>query len=239
VLREVPGAVKVSPGQVVIPGPHAPVRMDMKVTPDMLGADPVPLDAHTYTGVTSYAAGQFPAWLHDEVQRIEQEELGDENGYPVGSTEMGILVDKGPAFLACMSASFGGGPITGPCHPALVTGRDDGTWSYEWGMGSDDFLEPGAEMELFTSEDYSDGLPSTVWIGGLDGTDVARVVFDLADGSKTDAEVLPGTFVPGDTIFWANLTGELRQVTAYDASGTKIDDHLIQSCSGGVDCEVR
>lgn len=106
-------------------------------------------------------------------------------------------------------------------------------------MGSDDFLQPGKEMELFTSEDYSSGSPSTVWIGGLDGTDVARVVLDLADGSRRDAEVMAGTFVPGDTMIWADVPGDLTHETAYDAAGDVVDDHAITSCSGGVDCEVR
>jgi hypothetical protein len=64
-------------------------------------------------------------------------------------------------------------------------------------------------------------------------------VLDLADGSTTDAEVLAGTLVPGDTMFWANVPGDLTHVTAYDADGDVVDDHAITSCSGGVDCEVR
>jgi hypothetical protein len=28
-------------------------------------------------------------------------------------------------------------------------------------------------------------------------------------------------------------------VTAYDAAGELVDDHAIEACSGGVDCEVR
>ena len=54
-----------------------------------------------------------------------------------------------------------------------------------------------------------------------------------------DAEVLAGTLVPGDTMFWADVPGELTHVTAYDADGEVVDDHAITSCRGGVDCEVR
>lgn len=240
VLDEVPGAIQVSAGQVVIPGPDIGQRMDVKVDADLLAGAPVPLEAHTYTGVTAYPAKAFPAWLYDEVLRIEQEELGDEDGYPVGSTEMGILVETGNAELACMRprASDGENMPGDRCFPTLVS-EADGARTFQWGMGSDDFLEPGAEMELFTSDDYSAGSPSTVWIGGLDGTAVERVVFDLADGSTVDASVLPGTLVPGDTMFWANVEGEPTMVTAYDADGGVIDDHKISACSGGVDCEVR
>jgi hypothetical protein len=54
-----------------------------------------------------------------------------------------------------------------------------------------------------------------------------------------DAEVLAGTLVPGATMFWADVPGELTHVTAYDADGEVVDDHAITSCRGGVDCEVR
>lgn len=241
VLAQVPGAEQVSPGQVVIPGPGTGQQYDQKVPADELAKPPVPLGAHTYVGVTAYAPKQFPAWLYDEVQRIEQEELGSKKeGYPVGSTEMGILVDSGRAELACLARrSSGGEPMPGSsCYPALVS-TVGGSSYLRWSMGTDDFLEPGKEMELFTSEDYSSGSPSTVWIGGLDGTDVERVVLDLADGSTMDAEVLAGTLVPGDTMFWADVPGELTHVTAYDAQGGVVDDHTITSCRGGVDCEVR
>lgn len=241
VLREVPGAVRVSAGQVVIPGPGTGSRHDQVVDPRDVAAGPVTLDAHTYAGVTSYPRNAFPAWLFDGVQRIEEEQLADEDGsYPVGSTAMGILVESGDAQLVCLArrASSGEDMPGDGCYPALVSATDD-TMRLRWSMGSEDFLEPDREMELFTSEDYSSGSPSTVWIGGLDGADVDRVVLDLADGSSTEATVLPGTFVPGDTIFWANVPGELRHVTAYADDGAVVDDHAIESCSGGVDCEVR
>lgn len=242
VLREIPGAVRVSAGQVVIPGPGTGPKWDEEMAVEDLARPPVPLGAHTYIGVTAYSPRHFPAWLYDEVQRIEQEELGNlKTGYPVGSTEMGILVDSGDAELACLPprSSVGENMPGDACYPALIS-TVGGSSYLRFSMGTDNFLEPGEEMELFTSDDYSSGSPSTVWIGGLDGTDVDRVVLDLADGSTMDAEVMAGTFVPGDTMFWANVPGdELRQVTAYAADGTVIDDHAVLACSGGVDCEVR
>ena len=241
VLREIPGAVRVSVGQVVVPGPGTGPRDDQVVDPGDVAAGPVDLDAHTYAGVTAYPRRAFPGWLFDEVQRIEEEELAHEDGsYPVGSTEMGILVESGDAQLVCLvrRASSGEEMPGDRCYPALVSATD-ARMRLRWSMGSEDFLEPGAEMELFTSEDYTSGAPSTVWIGGLDGTDVERVVLELADGSTTEAEVLSGTVVPRDTMFWANVPGDLRHVTAYDADGTVVDDHAIEPCSGGVDCEVR
>jgi hypothetical protein len=240
VLSDIPGAKQVSPGQVVIPGPGTGTQLDEELAPDVLAQPLVPLGAHTYSGVTAYTPDQLPGWLYDRVQRIEKQLGSKQKGFPVGSTEMGILVDSGRAQLACLAdRSSHGEDMPGEgCYPALVS--TVGASSYlGWAMGSDDFLEPGREMELFTSEDYSSGSPSTVWIGGLDGTDVTRVVYEMADGSTTGAEVLAGTLVPGDTIFWANVPGDLTHVTAYDAAGDVVDDHAITSCSGGVDCEVR
>lgn len=239
-LADVPGAVKVSPGQVVIPGPGTGGQLARPVPADDLARPLIDLGAHSYAGVTAYSRRHFPGWLYTGVQRIEQQELGDEEGYPVGSTEMGILVEAGEAGLACLVArSSGGEALPGEaCYPALVS--TVGGRSYlEWAMGSEDFLEPGKEMELFTSENYSSGAPSTLWIGGLHGTETTRVVYELADGSTIEASVLRGDFVPGDTMFWADVPGDLTRVTAYDAAGEVVDDHTITTCSGAVDCEVR
>ncbi len=233
VLREVPGATQVSAWQVVIPGPGSAPEWDEPVEADKIAAGPVPLGGHHYTGVTAFERSDFPRWLYDGVQRIEQEELGDEDGYPVGSTEMGILVEDGDAELACMGAREGG-----PCHPAYLAAIG-GERTYQWGMGTDDFLKPGADMEVFLSDDYSRGTPGTIAIAGIDGTAVARADFVSTSGEVVRGTVEAGTFSPGDSIFYANVAGELARVVAYDADGHVIEDHELRSCDDPVDCEVR
>lgn len=242
-LEEIPGARKVSPGQVVIPADEAP-RWEQRIEDDRIAAGPVPLPAHTYTGVTVYPRKAFAPWLHDGVEHYEQNVLGDpETGYPVGSTDVGILVDFGTAELACLATDPGG--LTngenlpgGDCYPAVLARVGD-TAYLKWSMGTDRFLERGAPIELFTSDDYSTGEPATLWIGGRDGTDVARVDFVTTDGRTVPGDVEAGTLVPGDSMFWARVPGELATVVAYDADGTVLEEHPVRPCSGGVDCEVR
>ena len=233
VLREVPGATQVSAWQVVIPGPDTAPEWDEPVETDQIAAGPLPLGGLHYTGVTAYKRSDFPDWLYDGVQRIEQEELGDEEGYPVGSTDMGILVEDGDAELACMGKREGG-----PCGPAYLA-RIGGTLYYQWGMGTDDFLKPGADMEVFLAEDYSHGAPGTIAIAGIDGTGVVRADFLTTTGEVVQGTVEAGTFSPGDSIFYANVPGELARVVAYDAGGDVIEDHELKACDTPVECEVR
>lgn len=238
VLREVPGAVKVSDWQVVIPGPGTPPRWEQEMTDARFVAGPVPVGGDTYTGVTAYGRGQFPGWLYDEVERIEREELGDAGGHPVGSTEMGILVESGEAQLACLSWSGGESHDGSACSPSLVS-TVGGTTYLRWGMGTDDFLSPGADMEVFLSDDYSRGVHGTIAIAGLDGTDVASADFVNTAGEVVRGVVESGSLAEGDSLFFANVPGELARVIAYDAAGDVIEDHELGPCDNPVDCEVR
>jgi hypothetical protein len=231
VLAEVPGAAQVSEWQVVMPEPAGAKRMWSEPDLDVVGT-PVDTGAHHYSGVTGYRAAAFPAWLYDGVERIEHTELASEDGsYPVGSTEMGVLVDGGPAYLGCVGDRSG-------CGPALLT-RTAGGWAFEWGMGTDDFLKPGSDMEVFLSDDYSTGAPGQLVLAGLPGTDVARVDLVTTDGTTVPGHVESGTIVDGDTMMWGTVVGGLAAVVAYDAAGEVIEDHELKPCSDPVDCEVR
>ncbi|MDP3894732.1 hypothetical protein, partial [Nocardioides sp.] len=150
-----------------------------------------------------------------------------------------VVVDVGELELACMAAWDWEKEVTkdGACSPAVI-GRMDGTPYYLWGMGTERFLEEGSPMELFSQENFVTGRASTVWIGGLHGADVARVEL-TSDEEATDAVVAAGTLVPGESMFWADVSGELERVVAYDADGAVIEDHRLRPCSDPVDCEVR
>ena len=231
-LVEVPGATQVSDWQVVLPRPKDGER-DWGLGSERLTVTGTPVDtgADHYSGVTGYRPADFPAWLYRGVQHIEQTDLAEDDGYPVGSTEMGILVDDGASYLGCIGSAA-------HCGPALLT-RDGDDWVYEWGMGTDDFLRPGSGMEVFLDEDYSTGGPGQLVMAGLPGTDVARVDLVTTDGTTVTGHVESGTVVPGDTMMWGTVVGELAAVVAYDAGGDVIEDHRLEACSGGVDCEVR
>lgn len=243
-LAEIPGAVRVSDWQVVLPSPGASKPSDFGIKLRVSEPPPIPVElpAHLYTGVTMYEEGTFPPWLYDGVAAAEQE-MGDEDGFPVGSTEMGILVDQGIGSIGCAGRDAYGAPErldppSADCHPAVLSrvGQD---WYSQWGFGTDNFLKPGAKMEVFLSDDYSTGRPTTLAIAGIDGTKVARVDFVPANGSPVAGEVQRGTLVEGDSIFYANVPGEVERVVAYDDAGKVIEDHKVRDCTGGVNCEVR
>lgn len=228
-LAVIPGAQQVSDWQVVISPPDEAVR-DWSDEADVVG---VPLDtgAQYYAGVTSFSPRGFPAWLYDGVAHIERTDLADPDGsYPVGSAEVGILVDAGAAYLGCVGTERA-------CYPALLT-RDGSGWAYEWGMGTDDFLRPGSAMEVFLSDDYSTGAPGQLVLAGLPGSDVARVDLVTTDGTTVPGHV-DHDLVPDASMMWGTIVGDLAAVVAYDADGAVIEDHVLKPCSDPVDCEVR
>lgn len=237
-LQEIAGAEQVSAWQVVVPHEGAP-RWDQRVDGRIVG-EVVPLGG-AYTGVTALPRRAFPDWLHDGTRDYEQTELADgDGGYPVGSTATGVLVQYGTSELACLSPESSSNedqPGDG-CYPAVVARSGDSAY-LQWSMGTERFLDEGAPMELFTLEDYSAGRPQTVWIGGLDGTDVRRVDYVLTDGTVVEGRVSPGTLVPGESMFWAAVDGDVARVRAYDERGDLVEDHEVQPCDSPEDCEVR
>ena len=114
--------------------------------------------------------------------------------------------------------------------------------TFEWGMGTDDFLKPGADMEVFSADDYSDrhGAPGCA-IAGIDGTAVARADFVSTSRRRSSrGRSAPGRSSPGDSIFYANVAGELARVGRVTTrTATCIEDHELRSCDDPVDCEVR
>ncbi|MGI8645215.1 MAG: hypothetical protein ACR2JD_02680 [Nocardioides sp.] len=79
-------------------------------------------------------------------------------------------------------------------------------------MGSDDFLDEGAPMEVFSSQNFGSGRATTLWIAGV---------------------------TSGDSFMWADLPGDLAKVVAYDAAGSVIEDHALKPCDNQVECEAR
>jgi hypothetical protein len=231
-LAEVPGAVQVSEWQVVLPAPDARSDYWMGERQLQVVGEPVPMDARTYQGVTMFPSEAWPAWLYQGVFDDEQAQGNEEDGYPVGSTDNGILVEAGDAVLACVSWK------QNPCGPALMTRTSDGKLHHNWGMGTDDFLAPGSDMEVFLSDDYSTGSAGTLAFAGLPGTDVARVEFVTTAGQVVEGR-LDTTFVEGASMMSARVPGDLAKVVAYNASGDVIEDHPLKPCDNDVDCEVR
>jgi hypothetical protein len=244
-LAEIPGAQQVSSWQVVLPTPvgaQPGVPDEQSVPDDLIDAGPIDIGARHYTGVTAFDRGAFPAWLYDGVSDYEKHVLGsEEEGYPVGSTDIGVVVDDGQMRLACMRPlpEWGGdGKGTDSCFPAMLGGAD-GHLVYEWGMGTEDFLHEGKGLELFATDAFSDGSAGKVWIGGTYGTDVASVDLVATDGTTVPATVASGTLVPGNTMFWGSVDGDLSIAVTRDAAGKVLEKHMLKPCSTPVECEVR
>lgn len=230
VLREVPGAERISVWQVALPEPPgAQDRMESSGGDFEVRGETVATGVSSYTGVTMYEPGAFPRWLYDAVLAIE-EDAGGAEGQPVGSTDVGLGVVNGSFELACVS--FQGAD----CEPAVVR-NEDGQRHYEWGFGTDDFLDAGTGMEVFAGDAGAEDAP-TLAVAGLPDDAVARVAFVNTAGKVVEGEV-DHTMAPGSSIMWASVPGALARVIAYDSDGAVIDDHALRACSGGVDCEVR
>ncbi len=95
----------------------------------------------------------------------------------------------------------------------------------------------GEPMQLHTLENYSTGTPTTVWIG-VAHAGAARVVYVLEDGTQVEGQIAEGVD-RHDTVFFADVSGPLDRVLAYDAAGELLEEHEILPCSGAADCEIR
>ncbi|HWM73770.1 MAG TPA: hypothetical protein VNQ53_08520 [Nocardioides sp.] len=233
-LREIPGAVQVSDWQIVLPAPDARSRYwqgENQVDRQVVG-DTVPLDAKSYQGVTMFSERAWPGWLYQGTLDFEQSLKDEDGSYPVGSLDNGIMVEVGAAELACVSWEGDS------CGPAKMTRSADGELHFESGMGTDDFLTPGSEMEVFLTDDYSTGSPGELAFAGLPGTDVARADFVTTSGEVVAGHVHSG-LVEGASMMSARVPGRLAKVVAYDASGEVIEDHPLAECDSPVECEVR
>jgi hypothetical protein len=231
-LAEIPGAVQVSDWQVVLPTPVVDSEYWYDNGDEKIVGKAIALDAKAYQGVTAYPDSAWPGWLYEGTLDFEQSQKDENGGYPVGSTDNGILVEAGDAFLACISWQGHA------CGPSFMTRTPDGDLHRNWGMGTDDFLKPGADMEVFLSKDYSTGAPGVLSFAGLPGTEVARADFVTTTGEVVEGEVST-TLVEGASMMWARVPGELAKVIAYDAEGEVIEDHPLRPCDDPVDCEVR
>jgi hypothetical protein len=215
VLEAVPGSFAVD-GTVVVPG-HGEAYSSRSFSAEQLAGAVRPLGFHTYAGGAIAVPGeQLPRFME-----------GNHGGSQV-------VADQGPASLTCTTWED-----TDGCVVSVVAERADGRYAYVYGLGTDSFLEPGAEMEVFTDEDYSTGTYRESVIGGFDGTDAVRVVLELVDGREVEAELDSGGVSAGNTLFWGTSPVAVEAVEAYDAKGDLVESHTVRACSGGVDCEVR
>ena len=259
VLAEIPGAVQLSSTRVTIPEPPGATSWaeGAPILKQFLASGPYDVGgAHAYQAVTMYDHGQFPAWLKSGAKAADEREgrHDDAPGSVVGSTRSGVLVDEGEQQIACLYQPLGEGGTSmvdgvvvsqptepdrdKPCMVTIVRHRGDDLLG-EWTVAAPDFLHDGSGVQLYRDRSSAPGDPASLWVGGVPGTDVASVDLVLADGRTVAATLAPGTMVPGGTVFWATVPGELARAVVRDADGHVIEDHPLRPCSGPVDCEVR
>jgi hypothetical protein len=222
VLEAVPGAYA-SAGTVVVPGPVDPDSdMNQRIGGDWLVTPPRPLGFHGFTD---------PGYLDSTVDyptALINRVFADDPDH------QGVVADNGAVALGCVAWEG-----KGPCGPAVLVGDEAVGWFYLYGLGTDSWLLPGAEMEVFLDEVHRpDGVGQSV-IGGFDGVGATDIVLTLVDGGKVRAVVDSGALSPGDTLFWSEVDGEVARVDAFDGSGELVEAHEIRPCSDPVDCEVR
>ncbi len=216
-----PGSYAVA-GTVVVPGPldTADDVANMRFARGRLAGDPVALGWHGYTD-PGYVASTVT--YPDIIERRQM--LDDREGKDV-------VADNGPVSLGCLSEG------TGPCSPAVLVPGDGEDWFYLYGLGTDDFLAPGSDMELFIDDLYGRSGATSSIIGGFDGV-ARRIELTLVDGTVQAASIDAGVMSAGDTLFWAETPVEVARVTAYDSDGEVVEERSVRDCDGGVDCEVR
>ena len=143
-----------------------------------------------------------------------------------------VVADNGPVSLGCLSD---GGR---PCSPAVLMPGEGDDWFYLSGLGTDDFLTPGSDMELFIDELYARSGATSSIIGGFDG--VARRVELTLDRRHG----------PGRLDRRRGHVGRRHAVLGRDPrrggpgdgvrrAGEVVQERQVRDCDGGVDCEVR
>ncbi len=218
VLADVPGSYLVD-GTVVLPDVAAPGSDSYgAIVPRRIVGTPVELGFHGTVGPGYLASRHTEAAYQDNA--------------PKGSQ---VLIDPGPLWIGCAKMFRG----AAACEPTVLVKDMDGRFVFLYGFGTEDFLKPGAEMELFTDDDYSDRKWSRTLIGGFHGAETARVLVELTDGSQVEAQLDVDEMSPGNTLFWAKLPREIAVVRAYDAHGELLEEHALRACTDPTDCEVR
>lgn len=216
VLADVPGSYQVD-GTVVLTDRMAADGESMLPRNVRITGTPIPLGYHAMVG---------PGYLMST-----QKDTAYQRNAPKGSQ---VVVDAGPVWLGCTTTKK-----LPACSPVVLAQDTAGRFRFLNGFGADDFLRPGADMELFVDDDLSGRTWAQTLLGGFHSADTTRVLVETTDGSQTEAELDVDSLSPGNTLFWAKLTEPVARVRAYDADGELIAEHRLRACKDPVDCEVR
>ena len=200
-IAELPGASVLQDRVIMFltPDMHAPVfRPSQRVEPQESAGQLVPLGVSGLLPMNPYLA---PYAASDVAEGLWQ----SDNVY----SNLGALV------VGCLPRYD---DPRGECTPTLLTRQPSAYYAYPRSLGTSTFLEPGTAMQ---AEIY-EVLGGRVVVGGRPGTDTDRVVVRLANDSTVTAFTTESAS-PGDTVWWASITREAIEATAYDAQGNVLE----------------
>ncbi|HET6652444.1 MAG TPA: hypothetical protein VFH10_07380 [Nocardioides sp.] len=200
-VAELPGA-SILQDRVILfltPDMHAPVfRPSQRVDPRESAGQLVPLGVSGLLPMNPYLAPYAAAGIADGLWP------GDK-----------VYTNLGALVVGCLPRYD---DPRGECTPTLLTRQPNAYFAYPRSWGTSTFLEPGTAMQAQIYE----VLGGNVVIGGRPGTDTDRVVVRLANGSTVTAFTTESAS-PGDTVWWAAVTREAIEATAYDARGNELE----------------
>ena len=163
VLDEMPGAYAVA-GEVVIPAPVDPqAAPNLARHVDGFTGRLAPLGWHSMTSLSDGPIAstiETPQFMHTN---------------PPDNTD--VYQDSGPMHIGCRRLS------DTPCGLFYVLGNRDIGWQTGYRLGDEDFLQPGAPMQLIPGGTLENHRFQPTVVGGMHGTRTTRVVLTLRDGS--------------------------------------------------------
>jgi hypothetical protein len=223
VLDRVPDAHRVD-GEVIVPGPVDP-RAEVAFRLSAPAGRIAPLGWHGYEdfrGIPFRTTQRYPAFLTSPVP-----------------DDADVWADAGPLHLGCHRTSATTCnllQLVRSQHAGWFSIMRDPAWMH---LGDQQFLKPGAPMQVFPGSTFAGNRVRPTVIGGVHGTTTERVELALRDGTIAEATVDSGRIAPGSTLFWSLTDSPVVRATAYDRAGTVVEDHKLTACYSRVDCQIR
>lgn len=223
VLNEIPGSERLSSSQVSVPAPKAASGYVTSLEDGSVG-DPVAVPMRAFAPIADWEPQSWPAWLWEGEASIQREP----------EARPTVLADPGPGYLSCISPPD---DSEAGCYLSLLHLAGDQYVSVV-GFGSPLFQKAEEPMEVFVLDNLATGSPTWFTLGGASG-EVSRAVFIGKDGLRVEGTVDYDNLTPGNSVFWADLAARPARVVTYGVSGEILEDHVIEPCDPGIDCEVR
>lgn len=167
------------------------------------------------------------AWVEEQALPLgtsgllEYEQLSSSAKAPEWTTRLAasdrVFTDVGPLWFACVNW-----PGSDECTPSLLMWHDVNFYPFATPVGSQSFLDEGSGMETVTFRANGATELRYLSIGGVHGTDIAKVEVTTADETPARAWVSRNVVRAGTTVWWATSSAPAESVTAYDRDGEPV-----------------